>query len=225
MNRSVSDVMSAPVISVRPTTSFREMVQLLHQHKINALPVVDPDGRPVGIVSETDLALRQEQQPSDRISFFESAPRRAQRAKARGTMAADFMSTPVIAVLPGTSLNAAARVLHQRDVRHLPVVDPEGRLVGIVTRRDLLSVFLQADVELQREIAVGVLHRTLNLPVGAVHVEVLDGMVTLSGRVPWRSTGGEIVDRVSGMDGVVGVVDRLSWAHDDTVGAAARPWE
>jgi CBS domain-containing protein len=105
------------------------------------------------------------------------------------------------------------------------VVDPEGRLVGIVTRRDLLSVFLQTDGDLHQEITAGVLHRTFNLPAEAVQVEVHEGVVTLSGRVPWRSTAGEIVERVGALDGVVSVVDRLSWVDDDTVGAAATPWK
>jgi CBS-domain-containing membrane protein len=226
MKRSVSHVMSAPVVSVRPATSFKEMVRLLHQHQVNALPVVDPDRRLLGIVSETDLALKQEeQQPSHQVPFFAGAARRQQRTKASGTTAADLMSRPVVTVLAGSSLGGAARLLHRRDVRHLPVVDPEGRLVGIVTRRDLLSVFLQTDGDLHQEITAGVLHRTFNLPAEAVQVEVHEGVVTLSGRVPWRSTAGEMVERVGALDGVVSVVDRLSWVDDDTVGAAATPWK
>jgi CBS domain-containing protein len=167
MKRSVSDVISAPVVTVRPATSFKEMVRLLHHHRIDALPVVDPDGRLLGIVSETDLALKQEErQPSHRVRSFVDAARRRQRTRAGGTTAADFMSTPVVTALPGSSLNGAARLLHQRDVRHLPVVDPKGRVVGIVTRRDLLSVFLHADADLHDEVADGVLHRTFNLPAG-----------------------------------------------------------
>jgi CBS-domain-containing membrane protein len=226
MKRSVSHVMSAPVVSVRPATAFKEMVRLLHQHQVNALPVVDPDRHLLGIVSETDLALKQEeQQPSHRVPFFAGAARRQQPTKASGTTAADLMSRPVVTVLAGSSLSGAARLLHRRDVRHLPVVDPEGRLVGIVTQRDLLSVFLQTDGDLHQEITAGVLHRTFNLPAEAVQVEVHEGVVTLSGRVPWRSTAGEIVERVGALDGVVNVVDRLSWVDDDTVGAAATPWK
>jgi CBS-domain-containing membrane protein len=224
MKRSVSDVMSTPVVSVWPATSFKEMVRLLHQHQINALPVVDPDRRLLGIVSDADLALKQEEQPpSLRAPLFVGAARRRQRTKASGTTAADFMSRPVVTVLPGSSLDGAARLLHQHDVRHLPVVDPKGRLIGIVTQRDLLSVFLHADGDLHREITQAVLHRRFNLPAGAVGVDVHEGVVTLSGQVPWRSTAGEIVAWVSALDGVVGVVDRLSWVHEGTVGAAATP--
>jgi len=224
MKRSVSDVMSAPVVSVQPATPFKTMVHLLQQHQIDALPVVGPDGRLLGIVSETDLALKEEQRPSEPVPFLAGAAQRRQRAKAGGTTAADFMSTPVATILPGASLDAAARLLHQRNVRHLPVVDDKGRLVGMVTRRDLLSVFLRLDADIRHEITAGVLHATLNLPTGAVQVDVRDGVVTLSGRVPWRSTAREIIDRVRTLDGAVGVVDRLSWAHDDTIRAATTPW-
>jgi CBS-domain-containing membrane protein len=224
MNHMVSDVMAAPVISVQPATSFKRMVELLDQHQICALPVVDADGCVLGIVSDTDLALKEEHQPSGQIPFFADAARRAQHAKAQGTTAADLMSSPVATLLPGASLEVAARLLRQRRVRHLPVVDAAGRLVGMVTRRDLLKVFLHPDAELRYEITVGVLHATFNLPDHAVQVQARDGVVTLTGEVPWRSSAREIVDRVRALDGVVDVVDRLSWTHDDTVTATATPW-
>jgi len=224
MKRSVSDVMSAPVVSVQPATSFKRMVQLLQQHQIDALPVVDPDGHLLGIVSSTDLALKEEHPPGEPVALLAGAAQRRQRAKAGGATAADFMSTPVTTILLGASLNATARLLHQRDVRHLPVVDDRRRLVGMVTRRDLLSVFLRPDADIRHEITAGVLRATFNLPPQAVQVEVCDGVATLSGRVPWRSTARELVDRVSALDGVVGVVDGLSWTHDDTIRAAATPW-
>jgi CBS-domain-containing membrane protein len=222
MKHSVSDVMSAPVVSVQPATSFKQMVQLLQQHRIDALPVVGADGRLLGIVSETDLALKEEH-PADRVPLLAGAAQRRRQAKAGGATAADFMSSPVATILPGASLDAAARLLHQREVRHLPVVDDQRRLVGMVTRRDLLSVFLRPDGDIRHEVTAGMLHETFNLPVGAVQVEVRDGVATLSGRVPWRSTAREIVDRVRALDGVVAVVDRVSWAHDDALRASAAP--
>ncbi len=220
----VSDVMVTEMVSVQPATTFKKTVQLLQEHRVSALPVADRDGHLLGIVSETDLALKEERQPSAPIPIIEAAGHRRQRAKARGTRAADFMSTPVATVAPGASLNAAARLLHQHGVRHLPVVDHDLRLIGIVTRRDLLRVFLRPDGDIHHEVAAGVLRATFNLPADAVQVEVGDGVVTLAGMVPWRSSAREIVDRVSVLDGVVDVVDRLSWSHDDTVKAATMRW-
>ncbi|HZD01496.1 MAG TPA: CBS domain-containing protein [Actinomycetes bacterium] len=221
MNRMVADVMATPVVSVQPGTSFKGMIQLLTRHQISALPVVDPDGHVLGIVSETDLVRKEERPPPHPTPFFAGFAKRGRPAKAvRGTTAADFMSTPAITIPPGASLGSAARLLHERNVRHLPVVDHDGRLVGIIARRDLLSVFLQTEGDIRHEITAAVLRATFNLPADAVEVEVREGVVALSGRVPWRSSAREIVDRVSALDGVVDVVDRLSWAHDDTVNAA-----
>jgi CBS domain-containing protein len=224
MNRIITDVMATQVVSVQPDTSFRDMVRCLTEHQIGALPVVDPDGHLLGIVSETDLVRKEEHQPQSPGRFLARFAKRMESPGVDGTTAADFMSTPVITIPPGASLMTAARLLHEHDVRHLPVVDARGRLVGIVARRDLLSVFLQAEDDLRHQIIAKVLHGTFNIPADAVTVEVREGVATLSGRVPWRSSAREIVDRVRALDGVVEVVDHLSWAHDDTINPAATPW-
>jgi CBS domain-containing protein len=223
MNRMVSDVMAIPVVRVQPETSFKRTVEVLHGHRVSAVPVVDRDGRLLGIVSETDLALKQEQEPGEPVPRLRGRAGRAQLAKARGTTAADFMSTPVSTVLPGASLRTAARLLHRRGFRHLPVVDHDGRVVGMITRRDLLGVFLRPDWVLAGEINAKVLHATFNVPADAVTVEVHEGVARLSGRLPWHSTAGEIVERVREVDGVVAVDEHLTWAHDDLAGAAAGP--
>jgi CBS-domain-containing membrane protein len=225
MNRMVRDVMATPVVRVEPDTSFKRTVQILQEYRVSAVPVIGPDGRLLGIVSETDLALKEEHQPSEPLPRLRGRAGRVQLAKAHGTTAADFMSTPVTAVAPGASLRTAARLLHQRAVRHLPVVDQDGRVVGMITRRDLLRVFLRPDWILAGEINAKVLHATFNVPADAVTVEVHEGVVRLSGRLPWHSTAAEIVERVRGLDGVVAVDDHLTWAHDDIAGAApARRW-
>ena len=224
MNRMVGDVMATPVVTVAPSVSFKRTVQVLQEHQISAVGVVDPDGRLLGMVSETDLALKEEHQQDDsppRLAGRARRTRHAEQVKARGTTAADFMSTPVATVTPGASLRAAARLLHQRGIRHLPVVDHHGRVVGMITRRDLLGVFLVADWVLAGEINAKVLHATFNVPADAVRVEVREGVARLSGRVPWHSTAVEIAERVRGLDGVVGVDAHLTWAHDDIPGIVA----
>jgi CBS domain-containing protein len=221
MNRMVSDVMATPVVWVQPETSFKRTVEVLQEYRVSAVPVVDRDGRLLGIVSATDLALKEEHQPGEPAPRLAGRAGRAQLAKARGTTAADVMSTPVVTVAPGASLQAAARLLHQRGVRHLPVADHDGRVVGMITRRDLLRVFLRPDWVLAGEINAMVLHAIFNVPADAVRVEVRDGVARLSGRVPWHSSAVEIVERVRGVDGVVAVDDHVTWAHDDIGGAAA----
>ena len=126
------------------------------------------------------------------------------------------MSEPVAVTGLDVPVSNAARLLHRKGVHHLPVVDAQGRLVGIVTRRDLLGVFLRPDQEIYRQIRIGVLGVILHAPEGAVDLQVDEGVVTLSGRVELRSRAQEIVTRTRAVEGVVGIVDRLDYQHDDT---------
>lgn len=225
MAHSVRDVMTREVITVTPTTPFKELVRLLFDHRISAVPVVDPDGCLLGIVSETDLALKEEQRSSGPAPRFERASRRRERRRGAGTMAAHCMSAPVATVEPSASLAAAARLLHRRGVSQLPVVDRDGRLVGVVTRRDLLAGFLRRDEEIHHEILGAVLDATLNLPFDAVRVRVDEGEVTLTGHVPWPGSAGEVVELVGALDGVVAVRNHLTDGREDSARPTARTWE
>jgi CBS domain-containing protein len=217
MVHSVRDVMTRDVVTVTPSTPFKQVVRLLHGHRISAVPVIDPDGCLLGIVSETDLALKEEHELLGQAPGLERARKRRERARAAGTLAAHCMSTPVATVEPTASLGAAARLLRRGGVSQLPVVDRDGRLVGIVTRRDLLAVFLRRDEEIHYEVLSAVLDATLNLPFDAVRVRVDQGEVTLSGHVPWPASAREVVELVAGVDGVVAVNNHLT--DDQRVGA------
>ncbi len=225
MVHSVRDVMTRDVVTVTPSTPFKQIVRLLHGHRISAVPVVDPDGCLLGIVSETDLALKEEREPSGRAPRFERASRRRERARGAGTLAAHCMSAPVATVEPTASLGAAARLLRRRGVSQLPVVDRNGRLVGIVTRRDLLVVFLRRDEEIHHEILSAVLDATLNLPFDAVRVRVDEGEVTLTGHVPWPVSASEVVELVAALDGVVAVNNHLTDDPKVSAQPATPSWE
>jgi CBS domain-containing protein len=225
MARSVQEVMTRDVVTVSPSTPFKRVVQLLHDHRISAVPVVDADGCMLGIVSEADLVLKEERRPSEAAPLFGRASRRRLRAKGAGTLATHCMTAPAVTVAPSASLGAVARLLHRRGIRHLPVVDRDGRLVGIVTRRDLLTVFLRRDEEIHHEILSAVLDATLNLPFDAVRVRVDEGMVTLTGHVPWPGSAGEVVELVSVLDGVVGVSSHLTDDRNAGAQSVTRPRE
>ena len=145
MRRRVKDVMTADVAYVREHTSYKELVRLLAERRVSALPVVDVNLNVIGIVSEADLLLKQ-QQPADSFQRFllEGKRRRLERAKARGGTAVELMSRPAITVGPDATVAEAARLLRMHLIKRLPVADPLGRLVGIVSRSDLLSVFSAA---------------------------------------------------------------------------------
>jgi CBS-domain-containing membrane protein len=222
MDLTVAEVMSTDLVVATRSTPYKELVRMMRERGVHALPVVDADRRVVGIVTETDLALKQEYRPGGQVSYLESTEQRDRRRKAAATVAEQCMSNPVTVVGADTTVRGAARLLHRRGVHHLPVVDADGRLVGVVTRRDLLGVFLRPDDEIRDRIRAGVLER-LNLPEDGVEVEVSEGVATLRGKVEWRSLARQIVTLAGEVDGVVGVVDQLEHFRDDTEPAPVRP--
>ncbi len=214
----IADVMTAPVVSVRAETPYSEIVKLLAAHKISAVPVVDSSGRVVGVVSEADLLHKVEfiGDDTDPI-FFEWGARKTNRAKARGATAIELMSSPPVTVQAGTSVIAAARLMEKENVKRLPVVNDAGHLDGIVSRNDLLKMYLRPDTEIHDDIVDGVIRRILWIDPLAVQVDVLDGVVTMSGTFDRKSTAEIAVHVTRSVPGVVSVVDKLAWNHDDTV--------
>ena len=226
MRRTVQDVMTRDVVAVRGATPFKELVRLLNEHRITALPVLDDTGRVVvGVVSETDLALKEVAPLREaHTPVFETTEHRVERAKAASLTAADLMTAPAVTAGPDELVAAAARRMYDRSVKRLPVVDRGGALVGIVTRGDLLTVFLRSDDELRFDVLDHVAGDLLRLPVGAVEVEVRDGIVRLAGRLPRRRQALTLEKLTAAIDGVVAVESQLAWQVDDTV-AQASPTE
>jgi CBS-domain-containing membrane protein len=208
--------MTCDVVTVDEDTPFKEITQLLADCRISAVPVLDSDGRVVGVVSEADL-LRKEEYPEGPPGGwrFEGRRRRATRAKATGDTAVELMTAPAITVAPDASLAEAARLLHRHQIKRLPVLDPAGPLVGIVSRADLLKVFLRSDDQIAREVRQDVLRRALWVDPDTIDVEVGDGVVTLTGQLERRSLIPITVSLVHGLAGVVDVVDRLGFEFDD----------
>jgi CBS domain-containing protein len=158
-HRSVADLMTPSAITVQRGTAFKEVARLLDEFGITALPVVDDAGHPVGVVSEADL-LQKHGSGSD--------------------TAADLMSAPAVTALPGWSVVRAARLMRKNQIKRLPVVDDENHVIGVVSRSDLIQLFLRRDHAIQEEILEDVLTRTLRMSPSALTVDVVDGVVTLS---------------------------------------------
>ena len=217
MTRTVQDVMTREVVAVRGPTPFKELVRLLNEHRITAVPVLDDAGRVVvGVVSESDLALKEGVPVREaHIPVFETAEGRSERAKAASLTAAELMTAPAVTVGPEELVAAVARRMHDRNVKRLPVVDRGGALVGIVTRADLLKVFLRSDEEVRFDRLDHVAGDLLRLPAGTVEAEVRDGVVRLAGRVRLRSQALTLEKVTGAVDGVVAVQSRLTWRVDD----------
>ncbi|SCL53151.1 CBS domain-containing protein [Micromonospora chersina] len=219
----VRDVMTIDVATVREGTAYREIVDVLTGRHVTAAPVVDGAGRVLGVVSEADLMYKVELQgqPQPR-RILPDRHRREARAKAGATVAADLMTAPPVTVTPDASLVEAARAMDARGVKRLPVVDDLGRLVGIVTRGDLLKVHLRPDADIRRDVRDEVLRRTLGVPDGVVDVTVHGGVVTLTGQLDRWSTVRLALRLARQVSGVVEVVDALGYAIDDAPMAALR---
>jgi CBS domain-containing protein len=210
-NWTVDDVMTEAVVTVDENTSYRSVVDLLIERRFSAVPVVDAFGRPSGVVSEADLIRKIEYAGDEAPRLFESRHRRGERGKALAHTAADLMSEPAVTVLTGTSIAAAARKMDDHRVKRLPVTDDLGRLVGIVTRGDLLKVHLRPDDDILADVETGALAGL----TGKVAAGVSRGTVTLDGRVAQSSAAQQIVREARRVPGVVEVIDRITFDYDD----------
>lgn len=218
---TVGDVMTENVVTVVETTPYKEIVDMVATQAIGAVPVLDQDRRVVGVVSEADLLHKMEFTGAEpHVRLLERRRQRNARTKASAENAAELMSTPAVVVSPAAPLTAAARLMDAEGVKRLPVVDGAGRLVGILSRRDLLRVYLREDEALREEIVTQVLLRTLWIDPRTVTVTVDRGVVTLAGTVDRSGTIPVLVSLVAGVAGVVDVVNHLTYHYDDgTFGA------
>ena len=218
--RTVADVMTTRVHVASPTTQFKLLVRLIQENRISAVPIVDQRGVPIGVVSESDLLVkeRRSQLESD-ADLLHPRRRRRERTKSQGLVASDVMTSPPITVSEDELLGDAARLMQERNVRRLVVVNERGKIAGVVSRSDLLQVFLRSDEELLRDIVDDLLP-TLMLSSEPVGVDVRDNVVTLQGEVD-RKSDAEILGRwTRELDGVVDVVNHLTYRWDDTSSVA-----
>ncbi|MEV7182313.1 CBS domain-containing protein [Kitasatospora sp. NPDC093679] len=209
-HRQVADVMTREVVRVPPDTGFREIAATLAVHRISAVPVVDHAERPIGIVSEADLMhVQAVQDDPDEILAMP-------RLDGDRASAGELMSAPPVCITADASVVAAARHMERNQVKHLPVVDADGRLVGMVSRADLVKVFLRDDRAIAEQIADEVLGGIDGIDPAAVDLRVEQGRVTLSGTIdpPYLAA---VVDRLCrSIDGVVSVTDRTRRAAETT---------
>jgi CBS-domain-containing membrane protein len=213
----VRDMMTGAVVTVGERAPYKEIVEKLSKHAVGAVPVVTEDRRVVGVVSEADLLHKMEFAGLEpHLHLLERKRRRMARAKAGADTAADLMTSPAIVIGASESLTTAAKLMDAEGVKRLPVVDEYGHLVGILSRRDLLRLYLRPDDAIRDEVTDEVLLRSLWMEPGTVSVSVERGVVTLAGTVDRRSTVPLVVRLVGSVAGVVEVVDHLSYRYDDT---------
>jgi CBS domain-containing protein len=209
VNATVRDVMTRRVISVREDASFKEMADMLRRTRISAFSVVNDANRVIGVVSEADLLVKEAVQATG-TSIVAALRHVREEDKATGVTAGDLMTRPAITVGPDASVAEAARITYDRRIKRLPVVDPAGRLLGIISRADVLAVFSRPDEEIRDEIAHRVLPAAAISKSADLDVTVRDGIVTISGAPQTEQATHVLLDAVRHVQGVVAVRDRFS---------------
>src|SRR6266508_2235779 len=216
MQRTVQDVMTRGVVVAREATPFHELVALLSREHVAALPVIDNAGQVIGIVSESDLLLKEVEELAGPCAPQEMTLRHRQEyAKAAGTTAKQVMTAQVVTAYPEEHVAEAARRMHTRKVHQLPVVDRAGVLAGIITRADILKVFRRTDQEIRFELLDDIIAKLLRAQGPAPTVEVEGGVVTMTGTLPRRSQVVALTELARTVDGVVAVHSYLTFDHDD----------
>lgn len=211
----VGDVMTRGTVAAHEEAVFKEIVHAIARNHVSAVPVIDHDRHVVGVVSESDLLTR--------VAGDEGIPPRGHQhhhhadvqRRLHALTARELMTAPAVTVTPGTTVGDAARIAARHRVRRLPVVDDSGELIGIVTRADLLRVFLRDDAEIRRDVEY-LIRFGGEIKPASVGIAVEEGVVTLTGDLERRLQAVRLVAAVRGVAGVVEVKDRLHCAVDDT---------
>ena len=208
----VLDVMTTSVVTVDRITPYKEIAQLLAKHQISGMPVLIMGRHVAGVVSEGDLLAARDRNPvpSRRWPAWLGG-----RKQPQARTAGDLMTSPAVTIHPDATIAAAARLMNTRHVRRLPVVDPDGKLIGIVSRRDLLSVFLRPDADIARQVGEILTELVPGGPAG-IKVRVHNGVVILTGQPELAAGEGLIpvaVQLAWDVNGVVNVMDKISTAQ------------
>jgi CBS domain-containing protein len=213
---TVADVMTRRVATVTEETTYKQIVETLTKNGVSAVPVVDLDQHVIGVVSEADLLHKVDIAGLEPHGWpLERKRTRIAREKANADFAGDLMTVPPITVTESDSVAVAARLMDTEQVKRLPVVDSEGRLVGIVSRSDLLRPYLRTDEDLREEISQGVLLRTMWMDPREFTVAVDQGIVTIRGEVERSSSIPILIGIIRSVPGVVDVIERVSSRLDD----------
>ena len=157
MRTKVRDVMTTRVVAVKRNATFKDIATLLTEYRVSAFPVLDDEGKVIGVVSEADM-LSKEALVADmgvqaaRLGRISGSPYHDEFAKAAAVTAGDLMTKPPVVVTPDEPVTSAARLMYHGRVKRLPVVGEKGQLIGIVSRADVLSVYSRPDSEIRQEI-------------------------------------------------------------------------
>jgi CBS domain-containing protein len=225
----VRELMTEKVLTIGPEAPIKDVAKILVANGVSGLPVCDIEGGVLGVISEGDILYKEHDPAEGHMGgplgwIIEGSPNYKGYAKAKALTARKAMTSPAITIAPYESVSQAARIMCERHVNRLPVVQNE-KLVGIVTRADLVRAFTRTDAELEQELRQDVLERTMWIDPGNVDVTVENGGAALSGRLPTRSDV-ELLNRLAArVPGVVAVESTVAWDIDETTRKGRRSLE
>jgi CBS domain-containing protein len=210
--RRVEDVMTTAVVTVDRLTLYKEIARLLAERQVSSLPVLAEGWQVIGMVSETELLAAQD--CVARRGRAAVGGRRARWSRPATLTAGELMTAPPVTIRADATISAATRVMTARHVTSLPVTGADHELIGIVSRRDLLSVFLRPDVDIAGEVRHLVGEMPFRNPAD-VTVTVRHGVVTLVGTVRpgprrYQDLLPAAIRLIWDIDGVVDVVNRTT---------------
>ena len=195
----VVDVMTSDVITVRSSTSITEAARLMFRNRISGLPVCDADSCLIGMITEADfLRLEVERHSDGEMATVETV--------------GEVMTQDVMTIAPAAELSDAAAMMVKEDINRLPVVDRESRMLGIISRLDVVAAFTRPDDVIEDEIREDVLRRLMAVDLDTIDVEVEAGVVTFTGTIDTRAESSLLEELVRRLDGVLRVENRLIWS-------------
>ncbi len=198
---NVVDLMTTEVIAVSRDTGLREAARLMFRNRVSGLPVTEPDGTLIGIITEAD--------------FLRLEVERQEGARDQVATVGEVMSIGVVTIRPEMEIYEAAKIMAVQEVRRLPVVDDDNRLLGVISRADIVSIFTRPDDVIEDEIREDLLRRVLFIDPDELGVSVTNGVVALSGEVGTRAEASMLEELTNRLDGVFGVETKLTWLHAD----------
>jgi CBS domain-containing protein len=215
----VRDVMTSSVRTVDPGATLKEVAVLIAEHGISGLPVVDADGVLLGVVSKTDILMKESAETGERgglLGLLRGGDDPLLALKVGARTARDAMTSPALTIEPDRAVAVAAGIMLDARVNRLPVVS-DGVLVGIVSRSDLVRAFIRSDTEITREITDEVVQGTFWLPPASIEIAVKDGVVELRGQIETRTDAEMLPKIVRKVAGVVAVESHLTWRVDGPI--------
>jgi CBS domain-containing protein len=220
----IGELMTTDPVAVGPETPLKDVAAILLEHRISGVPVIGERLEVLGVVSEADIIAKAAGpgEEGSRIISWLVGDRHVDTQKITARTAAEAMGSPAITVGVADTVPEAARLMTERGIKRLPVVDDEGTLIGIVTRTDLVRAFTRSDEEIAQELRE-VLVETLWLHEPDLDVRVQGGEVMLTGKMQRRSDAELLARLAQRVPGVVDVRSTLTWEWDDSHPGKEKP--